>query len=284
MGEPHKVWRPWPEAGWFAMAGPAHAYRVDPNGEVVLGLVTSGAMSVRRGRRRYVVSSGEACIWDPTDAHAGLPYACVAWGARVIVIEAPAVEDHLRDLELVSTGFTFPEPHVTDPRLVAQLAAVHRCSEDPSTPRLATQSLLSEHLTAVLGAVGVAPAVGQTTSRARARRDPALHRGCDYLRAHLADNVSLDELAAAAGAPRFRVLRLFRAAFGVPPHRFQLAQRIVLARHHLEAGRTASDVALATGFADQAHLHRCFVRTLGITPGRYASAFRRGLQERTRSS
>jgi AraC-like DNA-binding protein len=241
-------------------------------------------MSARRGRQSFVLASGQACIWDATGTHAGVPHACVTWGARVIVIEAPAVEDHLRDLELVSTGFTFPEPHVTDPRLVAQLAAVHRCSADPRTPRLAMQSLLNEHLTAVLCAAGAAPAVGQTMSRARARRDPALRRGCDYLRAHLADNVSLDDLAAAAGAPRFRVLRLFRAAFGAPPHRFQLAHRIVLARHLLESGRAASDVALATGFVDQAHLHRCFVRTLGITPGRYARAFRRGLQERTRSS
>jgi AraC-like DNA-binding protein len=266
------------------MAGPAHSYRVDPNGEVVLGLVTSGAMSVRRGRRRFVFSSGEACIWDATDAHAGVPQGCVAWGARVIVIEAPAVEDHLRDLDLVSTGFTFPEPHLADPMLVDQLAALHRCSADPGTPRLAMQSLLNEHLTAVLCAVGAAPAAGQTMSRARARRDPALRRGCDYLLAHLADNISLDEIAAAAGAPRFRVLRLFRAAFGAPPHRFQLAHRIVLARRLLESGRTASNVALATGFVDQAHLHRCFVRTLGITPGRYARAFRRGLQERTRPS
>jgi transcriptional regulator GlxA family with amidase domain len=31
-------------------------------------------------------------------------------------------------------------------------------------------------------------------------------------------------------------------------------------------------VAVATGFVDQAHLHRHFVRTLGITPHRYARA------------
>lgn len=266
------------------MAGPAHAYRVDPNGEMVLGLVTSGAMAVRRGRRHFVFTSGQACIWDATDAHSGVPHACVAWGARVIVIEAPAVEDHLRDLDLVATGFTFPDPRVTDPVLVAQLAALHRCSADPGVPRLAVQSLLNEHLTAVLGAAGAAPAVDQTRLRARAVRDPALRRGCDYLLAHLADNVSLDELAAAAGAPRFRVLRLFRAAFGAPPHRFQLAHRIVLARRLLESGRTASEVARATGFVDQAHLHRYFVRTLGITPGRYMRGFRRGMQERTRSS
>jgi len=72
---------------------------------------------------------------------------------------------------------------------------------------------------------------------------------------------------------RFRFLRLFRDALGMPPHRFQVAQRIALARRMLESGRSVGDTAVATGFADQSHLHRHFVRTLGITPGAYAAAF-----------
>jgi AraC-like DNA-binding protein len=82
--------------------------------------------------------------------------------------------------------------------------------------------------------------------------------------------VTLDELERATGASRHRLSRLFRAAYGMPPHRFQLAQRIRLARRMLERGMAVAEVAQATGFFDQSHLHRHFHATLGMTPARYA--------------
>ena len=72
-----------------------------------------------------------------------------------------------------------------------------------------------------------------------------------------------------------RATRLFRAAFGLPPHRFALAQRVRAARRLLKRGVTPGEVAAQTGFSsDQSHLHRHFTRTLGMTPGAYAAAMR----------
>ena len=46
-------------------------------------------------------------------------------------------------------------------------------------------------------------------------------------------NVSCSSIAGAVGVSRHRLTRLFRAAYGLPPHRFVLAQRIrELAREH----------------------------------------------------
>ena len=82
----------------------------------------------------------------------------------------------------------------------------------------------------------------------------------------LARNLTLAEVAAAVGVSRHRLTRLFRAAYGLPPHRFVLAQRIRAARRLLERGATPAEVAAQTGFFDQSHLHRHFTRTLGMTP------------------
>ena len=105
--------------------------------------------------------------------------------------------------------------------------------------------------------------------RPNARRDPAFRAACAYLGDNLARNVSLDELAAAAGVNRFRIVRLFGAAVGLPPHRFLLAQRINAARALLERGTPIGRAAVLCGFADQSHLHRHFRRAWGITPGEY---------------
>jgi AraC-like DNA-binding protein len=48
--------------------------------------------------------------------------------------------------------------------------------------------------------------------------------------------------------------------------------RVQVARRHLAQGRAIAEVALLTGFADQSHLTRAFVRQVGITPGRYRAA------------
>ena len=41
-------------------------------------------------------------------------------------------------------------------------------------------------------------------------------------------------------------------------------------RGRLLAGETISEVAVAVGFHDQAHLHRHFAKLVGTTPARYA--------------
>jgi AraC-like DNA-binding protein len=196
----------------------------------------------------------------PRLATPGAPYRFESWEARLIVLEAP------EDLE-------FPGPSVRDARLARRFLALHSSLEQP-TWALETQTRLAEWLRDLAGAP-VAP----VERRRRARRDPALRRACELLHDDLARNVTLEQLATAAGVSRHRLTRLFRAAYGIPPHRFQLAQRIRVARAMLERGVPVAEVAQATGFFDQSHLHRHFARTLGMTPRRYAEAVRSDVQD-----
>jgi transcriptional regulator GlxA family with amidase domain len=106
------------------------------------------------------------------------------------------------------------------------------------------------------------------------RDDRALRRALELLADHPERNVSLDDLAAAAGIGKFRLVRLFRDRTGLPPHALQIAHRIRVARRLLEAGDGIAATAYATGFADQSHLHRHFHRSLGMTPAMYQRRFR----------
>jgi AraC-like DNA-binding protein len=69
------------------------------------------------------------------------------------------------------------------------------------------------------------------------------------------------------------LLRAFRNRFGLPPHVYQLQQRVLQAKRLLKSF-SPSYVALECGFSDQSHFTRVSRAHAGTTPRRYAEQFR----------
>lgn len=89
----------------------------------------------------------------------------------------------------------------------------------------------------------------------------------DYLQAHLAEDISLDQLAQSINLSPSHLRRLFKQATGLPLHQYLLQLRINRAKDLLLTGSfSVGEVAVAVGFADQSHLHRHFKRVFGVTP------------------
>lgn len=99
-----------------------------------------------------------------------------------------------------------------------------------------------------------------------------VRRALEYLRTHLDDPISLDELAAQANLDKFHLCRAFRAQVGIPPHKYQTHLRIARAKELLLRGIRSSDVAPLVGFYDQAQFSRHFRRLVGTTPARYGKS------------
>ena len=101
---------------------------------------------------------------------------------------------------------------------------------------------------------------------------------CDYIRANLERDLSLEELANIAGFSVSHFKPLFRYAVGLPVHRYVVECRVERARQLLLRGdRSMSDIALESGFCHQTHMARCLRRVLGISSadvaglGRYSA-------------
>ena len=95
----------------------------------------------------------------------------------------------------------------------------------------------------------------------------------DRARAFLDDRrtiVRSTELEAVTGLTRYELARQFRTRYGTSPYRYSLLRRLDFARGRLRVGTPLAEVALAAGFADQAHFTRMFRSAYGLTPGRYA--------------
>jgi len=94
-----------------------------------------------------------------------------------------------------------------------------------------------------------------------------LQRVMAYVREHVAEAISLADMAASAGISPMHFAAQFRAATGLRPHQYLLQCRIQHAKALLmDASRTLIDVAICAGFRTQAHFTTVFKNLEQTTP------------------
>ena len=94
-----------------------------------------------------------------------------------------------------------------------------------------------------------------------------LKRVQEYVTAHLAGTIRLQQLAALAGLSPFHFSRAFKASTGLSPHAYVLHCRISESKRLLSGSNlTISDVARRTGFSGTGQLSRRFRAFTGATP------------------
>jgi transcriptional regulator GlxA family with amidase domain len=113
------------------------------------------------------------------------------------------------------------------------------------------------------------PIAGPSAPDARAA-DPVVGRVQTFVDAHLATNLTVDDLADAVDLSPSSLERRFRTEMDTTPWRYVLARRIDAAKHLLETtDRSLAAIAFDTGFYDQPHFTRTFKRLEGQPPGAY---------------
>jgi AraC family transcriptional regulator len=111
------------------------------------------------------------------------------------------------------------------------------------------------------------PLVRQNAPDESGRPPGWMQRAEEFLHAHFRSSVSLRDAAREAGVHPVYFARTFRLRHGCPVSaylrllRLADAGRLILRRDQSLAGAAAT-----AGFADQAHLTRCFKRQFGFTP------------------
>jgi AraC family transcriptional regulator len=111
-------------------------------------------------------------------------------------------------------------------------------------------------------------------------RDGALPRGrlravVEYVEEHLDVSPSLEQMAAVARLSPYHFARQFKAATGLPPHRYVIARRVERAKQLLQGGDLSlAEVTACAGFSDQSQFCRHFKRLVGVTPGQFRTPAR----------
>jgi AraC-like DNA-binding protein len=98
---------------------------------------------------------------------------------------------------------------------------------------------------------------------------------CAAMRGQLQNGVSLSKIAALVGMSAPRLSRAFQATTGLTFTAFLTRLRIGVAmRLMTETDLPLCQIAVSSGFADQPHFSRSFVRVVGLTPFKWRFASR----------
>jgi len=147
-------------------------------------------------------------------------------------------------------------------------------------PSLAAQSgplpLALDHFELVLGAHLLQRYGGSRSYLAVSNRGLAVwqqRRVTELMRSKLDGSLRLAELANACDLSVSHFARSFKASFGVTCHRWLMERRVERAQELLAViDLPLADVAVQSGFGDQAAFTRAFHRIVGVTPGRWRRA------------
>jgi AraC family transcriptional regulator len=105
--------------------------------------------------------------------------------------------------------------------------------------------------------------------------DRRLRRVLAYVEEHLAEDISVADLAKVACLSIFHFSRAFAATMGVPPHRYVSRRRLESAKAMIATGRASlREIALDCRFSSESSFTHAFRRVTGMTPAQYRRKLR----------
>jgi AraC-like DNA-binding protein len=242
-----------------------HSFPRHTHDTFAIGVIEKGVQATYYKGSTHIATCRDICLVNPGEVHTGFSPAAMGWTYRVFYPD-PGLLRRVAVQILPHAGELphFSSPVIKDAPLALDILSFLRTLEYSDLSLERQSRLLS-----VLAQMISRHADRKAPTPAAQAAHGAVKTSLEYLDSRFTENVTLSELSRAAGLSEFHLLRLFRAAVGLPPHAYLIQKRIDHARQLLSEGLPIAQVSLDAGFADQSHFTRAFTRIVGVTPGRY---------------
>jgi AraC-like DNA-binding protein len=229
---------------------PAHTHET-----VEILAIPQGSSTICSGTGSLLLEAGDVVVIMPFEAHWGRT--CDPHGARFFAVHVS--REHLKRAGLHSLRGA-PGP------------LANRHYRSVLTPELCEQISQANSMEKFVAcAERVFDALARQEQVATTSEPDWLDELAERLGTLPPDDFSSARSAAAYGLnPRYFATR-FKSRFGLSPRDLSVTRRVELARNALLTDAPIAQIAGACGFADQAHMSRCFRRIYGLPP----QAFRR---------
>ncbi len=249
-------------------AATRHSFPRHTHEQYGIGVIHQGAQKSHSGRGMVEAGPGNVITVNPGEVHDGMPIGDAGRSWRMLYFAPAIIGEAAGDMnEGVQKTCEFSQPVMENAKtatLFQQLFSTMTTTSNTSS-QLHREELLLRLLEGIV--------------RERSDHDDLytpplpIRTAMDLIDDEPAALITLADLARESGLSRFQVLRGFVRATGFTPHAYLMQRRIDLARRLIARGSGLADTAAVSGFADQSHMTRLFVRTYGVSPGAYAAAF-----------
>lgn len=247
------------DCGYFPRADSHGRRRTTPIGQAIVMACVDGAGWCETEAGRFPVHRGQVVVLPPRQPHAYGADADDPWTLWWFHAASPEVEAFL-----AGSGMTIENP-VRGPRdlypIVSLMSEVLSWMERDSTT------------TSLNAAAGAAWHALTLLASERSRSDDAgdvIEHATEYLRAHIADRVTVPELAAMASLSTSHFSALFKRHVGYPVLQYQTMLRMGRARELLDTtSATIAAIAAEVGYPDSFYFARQFKKVHGMTAREY---------------
>ena len=234
-----------------------------------IGVVTAGRSTYLNGRKLERIGAGTVVLMNPGDIHACNPDGEQPWSYRMLYVDVAWLSglQHESGQEDEQSFRAFSTTATRNPVLLSGLNRLYRTLTDSTADQLQKHGAAIRYFSQVQQILAPGPA--DTAMANTPATNDRLSRAADYISDNFMRTLKLDEICAAADLSASYLIRAFNQRYGMTPHAYLLNHRIQYCRARLARGHAIAEVALAAGFADQAHLQRAFKRMVAATPGQY---------------
>jgi AraC-like DNA-binding protein len=236
-----------------------------------LSLTVHGTSENRVGSVVELAGEGSCSIVNPGDPHTSFSAIDQRWAQINLDLPITLIARWQAEAELSDKASRLPlfRPHTefTNPELRAILGDMLTAYRSGLSPLL-IEELNSQLALKFLGLCGTQ----HREPPVRSEREK-VSRAIDYIRAEFREALSLSDLAKASGMSRFHFARVFKSACGLAPYAYVQQVRVNEAIRLLRRRVPLIEVALETGYFDQAHFSNSFKSETGFSPKEYVKHF-----------
>lgn len=232
----------------------------------VIGFVEKGDRLLFCRERRYAIGQGCILLFNPGDSHA-----CVQSDEEALDYRGFNIaKETMLDLAEEVTGRRelpgFSQNVIYDGEAACHLRLLHEMVMK-GTGEFGREEALLFLLSYLI------QNYGQPFESCIPECRKEIEKSCEYMEAHFAERIYLDQLCRHAGLSKSTLLRAFTKEKGVTPYRYLEAIRINEAKKLLAEGVPPVEAAARTGFSDQSHFTNYFNQFIGLAPGAYREIF-----------
>jgi AraC-like DNA-binding protein len=237
-----------------------HAYKDHLHQELSIGYIEKGESVLNISGIDYYIKAGEAVIIYPYVSHKCQPIDVDNWEFTMIYIESEFYKGAFLNVDSTNSigikkfgNYEFNQIKQLSTVLKSNISGFDKEIELVKTLiQLFTNCDINIHL--------------QTSKKLEPIKT--------FIEEHFLEVMKLKDMEEKFGINKFALIRSFKNEFNTTPNAYQLQLKANYAKHLLKSSENITDIALQSGFYDQAHFTKEFKKAYGITPLQYQRALK----------